>query len=111
MKYSVYKIFFLILPIMLSFCTYGQKAPSSNYHIVKSYENVFRISLHYKVPVDSIQIWNNLNQNYTIRVGQKLIVSSRKSILPPVQSTPEKGLVHVSDTSENHEKSKHPVSL
>lgn len=111
MKYSVYKIFFLILPIMLSFCTYGQKAPSSNYHIVKSYENVFRISLHYKVSVDSIHIWNNLNQNYTVRVGQKLIVSSRKSILPPFQSTTEKGLVHDADTSKNHEKSQHPASL
>ena len=51
----------------------------NKYHIVGVKENVFRISLRYHVHVDSISIWNNLDSNFTIIVGQRLIVSGRKS--------------------------------
>ncbi len=52
--------------------------PDNHFHIVAPLENVFRISLKYKVTVDSVRIWNNLDRYSTVSVGQKLIISGRK---------------------------------
>jgi LysM repeat protein len=56
------------------FCTYGQESSEFIHHIVKKGENVYRLSIRYKVPVDSIKKWNYLNQNYLIIEGMRLII-------------------------------------
>ena len=61
-------------------------------HIVQVGENVYRISLRYKVSADSIRIWNNLDASYTVRVGQPLVVSGRKPETPATQITSVKKL-------------------
>ena len=58
-------------------------SPDSGFHIVQGEENAFRISLRYHVPVDSIKRWNNLDENYTVRIGQRLIVTNQ--VVPSVQ--------------------------
>ena len=65
----------------------GEASPDSGLHIVSGEENVFRISLRYHIPVDSIRRWNNLDQNYTVRIGQRLIVSNPALNLPQVKDT------------------------
>jgi len=51
----------------------------------KSGENVFRISLRYKVSMDAIKSLNNLDSNCTIEIGQKLLISkSEKKATKPV---------------------------
>lgn len=45
----------------------------SRYHVVKRGENLYRISLKYRVTVDQLRAWNNLRTN-EISVGQKLVV-------------------------------------
>lgn len=111
MRFSIDIALFMILLFVQSFCIYGQETSNIIYHIVRSNENVYRMSLRYKVPIDSIQTWNNLNQDYTIRVGQQLIVSSRKFVMPSDQLTSDNDLVQVPDTSNNLEKTTLPDSL
>ncbi|MDD4492702.1 MAG: HEAT repeat domain-containing protein, partial [Bacteroidales bacterium] len=53
----------------------GQETNDSTYHIVKKSENAYRISSSRKIPIDSLKLWNNLDQNYTITEGQILFVS------------------------------------
>jgi LysM repeat protein len=55
----------------------GQDVANYTVHTVIKGDNVFRISLRYEVPMDSIRQWNNLDPLYLITVGQKLIVSGR----------------------------------
>jgi len=55
----------------------GQDISNTTVHTVKVGDNVFRLSLRYKVPMDSIRRWNDLDQFYLITVGQQLFVSSR----------------------------------
>ena len=54
-----------------------QGTPQIAYHLVKPGENVFRISRIYKVPIDSLKLWNGLDQDYMIHDGMKLIISIR----------------------------------
>ena len=79
--YKVIKGMKLIIKIPLSPTAGGLQADSTSgdigFHVVSGDENVFRISLRYHVPVDSIKRWNNLDENYTVRIGQRLIVTDR----------------------------------
>ena len=58
---------------------FGQVVSNTTVHTVKELDNVFRLSLWYKVPMDSIRRWNNLDQSYLIIVGQQLFVSDRNT--------------------------------
>lgn len=73
MRFSI-KIILFILLIATCFGPMAVNGRDSIHHVVANGENVYRISLRYKVPIDSVQKWNNLDQHYTVRVGQKLIV-------------------------------------
>lgn len=44
------------------------------YHVVQSQQNLFRLSLKYKVTVDELRKWNGLKENEAIFIGQKLRV-------------------------------------
>jgi LysM repeat protein len=48
----------------------------NGYHIVRKEENLYRISLQYKVNVGQLREWNNLNASNTIYPCQKLRVAS-----------------------------------
>ncbi|GEM_PF-1330447 len=65
----------------------GEASQGYDFHIVSGEENVFRISLRYHIPVDSIRRWNNLDPNYTVRIGQRLIVSNPGLVIPQVKDT------------------------
>jgi len=105
MKGSVYIPVFLLLLFVQSYFTYGQESSGFIYHIVKSGDNVFRISLYYNVPMDSIKSWNCLDSNYLILKGLKLKIkmrlngSSRLVIADKLTSV--SGSVGVRDTSDN----------
>lgn len=47
---------------------------SSNYHIVKPKENLYRISLRYNVKMQRLMEWNDLQDPASIRIGMKLWV-------------------------------------
>lgn len=68
----------LILMLLQVNFIYGQESINPNYHIVQENDNAYRISLNNKIPLDSLKLWNNLDSNYIIQVGQKLIISSPK---------------------------------
>ncbi|EKD32201.1 MAG: hypothetical protein ACD_77C00154G0010 [uncultured bacterium] len=53
---------------------YGQETNDSAYHVVSANENAYRISINFKIPLDSLKLWNNLDENYTITKGQILFV-------------------------------------
>ena len=55
--------------------TYGQESNVVNHHKIKENETAYRISLNNQVPLDSLRIWNNLDSNTTIEIGQILIIS------------------------------------
>jgi len=64
--------------ILLLFQTnsiFAQETTDSSFHIVKENENLFRISLRYNLALDSLILWNNLDQDFKIEAGQKLIIS------------------------------------
>ena len=64
--------------ILLLFQTnsiFAQETTDSSFHIVKENENLFRISLRYNLALDSLVLWNNLDQDFKIEAGQKLIIS------------------------------------
>lgn len=69
-------IFFTAIFMQISIAS-GQDVSHPTVHTVKERDNVFRLSLLYKVPMDSIRRWNNLDQSYLILVGQQLSVSGR----------------------------------
>ena len=66
---------FVFLAFLQINSIFGQEANDSTYHIVKKSENAYRISSSRKIPIDSLRLWNNLDQNYTITEGQILFVS------------------------------------
>ena len=111
MKCSVFKFLFLLVFFGLSFCTYGQKNTVFPYHFVSPNENVYRISLQYNVPVDSIRIWNNLDPAFTLITGQRLIISGQKfaTITPP--APPGLDLVQHTDTAGGFKNSASPDSM
>src|SRR5665648_173206 len=101
MKFSV-SILFLILLSAQKY-SYGQESEGFIYHIVKSNENVYEISTRYNCPVDSIRSWNDLDQNYKILPGMKLMIRQRSIIVPiqlPAKNklTLDTGLVAIQDT-------------
>jgi len=55
--------------------------PKEKYHIVQESETLFGISRIYQVEIDEIQQWNNL-PDYTLSIGQKLIVSDENASVP-----------------------------
>ena len=64
--------------ILLLFQTnsiFAQETTDSSFHIVKENENLFRLSLRYNLALDSLVLWNNLDQDFKIEAGQKLIIS------------------------------------
>ena len=71
-------IFFIAIFMQLTIVS-GQDVPNPTVHTVKERDNVFRLSLQYKVPMDSIRRWNNLEHSYLIIVGQQLFVSDRNT--------------------------------
>ena len=48
-----------------------------SYHIVQAGQTVHRVALINKVSVPDLMRWNNL-KDYTIEVGQKLLIRRRK---------------------------------
>ena len=104
MKFSVYRPLFLLAIFFQCYCTYGQEMSELAYHTVESNENVYRISLHYNVPVDSIRVWNNLDQYFRVTVGQRLIVSRQKISTPVEKTILDIQLVHIPDTAKRPEK-------
>jgi membrane-bound lytic murein transglycosylase D len=50
-------------------------AATPKYHVVQPGQTVYRVALINKVSVEDVMRWNNL-KNYTLSVGQKLLVSA-----------------------------------
>jgi LysM repeat protein len=100
MKPSVYKLLFAILFFLQCNSAFGREDIHYIYHIVASGENVYRISLRYSVNRDSIRKWNNLDQNYTVLIGQRLFVNGSNSAATDIKPSPDKGLVQIPDTSK-----------
>jgi len=50
------------------------QSQSTNYHIVKPKENLYRISLQYNVKMQRIMDWNDITDPSSIRIGMKLWV-------------------------------------
>ncbi len=71
----------------------GAENTASTRHIVTAGENVFRISLRYKVPMDSLKEWNHLDQNYTVRIGRQLFVAGRNATEVNDKPTLNSGLI------------------
>lgn len=63
--------------------------PTSNdnkkYHVVQPSETLFGISRMYQVEIEDIQKWNNL-PDYTLSIGQRLIVSGDSVAKPEFES-------------------------
>ena len=72
-------ILFLILLFAQKNSSNGQESEGFIYHIVKSNENVYQISMYYNYPIDSIRSWNHLDPNYKILPGMKLVI--RKQLI------------------------------
>lgn len=63
-----------------------EKKPSGEkFHIVQPSETLFGISRLYQVEIEDLQQWNNL-PDYTLSIGQKLIVSSSTNKAPSKDS-------------------------
>ncbi len=74
MRISLFISLFLIVLLIQNYSSGGQESNAVIYHTIKINENVYRISLRYNVPMDSIRIWNNLDLNYKVIEGMKLII-------------------------------------
>ncbi|HEY3389068.1 MAG TPA: LysM peptidoglycan-binding domain-containing protein, partial [Prolixibacteraceae bacterium] len=82
----------------------------AGFHLVKGNENLSQISLLYHLPVDSIRLWNNLGQNDTVSVGQRLIISGRNSGNTFESGDKVRGLGLATGTSGNIENKLSPDS-
>ncbi len=60
--------------------------PNVTYHVVQPSETMFGISRMYQVEIEDIQQWNNL-PDYTLSIGQKLIVSGEVSKKKVIEDT------------------------
>ena len=59
--------------------TAAEKTPAkATYHVVQAGENLYRISLRYKIKLNELLRLNNLKPDAAIRPGQKLLVSPQK---------------------------------
>lgn len=80
MRYYACILLLIIILFVQSYCTYGLQKPDYIYHTVKADENVYRISLIYRVPMDSIKKWNFLDQNYKVIKGMQLIIKHPQTL-------------------------------
>jgi len=94
-KLFVIKLVFLILFFVHFNFTYGQQTNHDVNHVVAKGDNIYRISLRYNVPADSIVRWNNLDRNYTILIGQQLFISDRKSSAAETKRSPNNILAQI----------------
>jgi LysM repeat protein len=53
----------------------SRKADTSQYHIVKKGETLYRISVNYGIPVDKLLELNDMTKDSVIQPGQKILVS------------------------------------
>ncbi len=60
--------------------------PGIKYHVVKPSETLFGISRLYQVEIEDLQQWNNL-PDYTLSIGQRLIVSGETNATEVVEDT------------------------
>lgn len=70
--------FALLLFLQANSTLYCQEADDSAYHVVQDDETAYSISRKFKIHIDSLSMWNNLDENYTIDKGQILFVSRPK---------------------------------
>ena len=47
---------------------------ASTYHTVQAGDNLWSISRHYKVPLESLMTMNALNKNSILKIGQKILI-------------------------------------
>lgn len=93
-------IFFLVV------IGWAQEARKPVYHIVEQGNTLYGISVRYKVPIHVLREWNNL-PNYSIKVGQQLIVGYQWEEPPaPVDTAPSTREMSLS--SESHKFSNLP---
>ncbi len=78
MNFSI-KALIMILLFAPWFSTGAEDTVSAR-HFVKAGENIFRISLRYIVPMDSLKNWNQLDQNFTVTIGRQLFVAGRNDV-------------------------------
>jgi len=72
MRFSMYIPILIFWLLVQNIYVAAQGSPEFITHIVGEKENVYRISLHYGVPIDSVKSWNNLDEKYMILLGGKL---------------------------------------
>ncbi len=60
---------------------------TSNTHIVKKGETLNAIANQYRVEVQDIKVWNNL-ERYTIAIGQKLVIKKEELQIAPKKEKP-----------------------
>jgi len=80
MRYSIYIPLLIFWLLVQNICVASQESPEFINHIVREKENVYRISLYYGVPIDSIKSWNSLDAKYTIFLGGKLKIRKRLNV-------------------------------
>jgi LysM repeat protein len=71
------KLFFSSILIFISLLVFAQEQGKPIYHEVEPGNTLYGISVGYKVPVQVLREWNKM-PNYSIKVGQKLIVGYEK---------------------------------
>jgi len=101
----MYKPLLIFWLLVQNICVAAQESPEFINHIVREKENVYRISLHYGVPIDSVKSWNNLDEKYMILLGGKLKIrkqfkTSSRSIMIDKLSA-ETSLVVTPDTTNS----------
>ncbi|MGD1841356.1 MAG: LysM peptidoglycan-binding domain-containing protein [Thermonemataceae bacterium] len=72
-------------------------------HVVEAGENLYRISLKYKVSVKDLQQWNNMGEDTDVKVGQKLYVVDPAAADRNVQTsrnTAGKKIIHTVEEDE-----------
>lgn len=120
MRYIVCLIGSVFLLFLQINSIYGQETNDSAYHVVSANETAYRISINHKIPLDSLKLWNNLDENYTISKGQILFIlrpkpevflsesglsflqkdSIKTNYYSPVDSEPEKHTLNKTKTEK-----------
>lgn len=72
------KLLYYLLLMAVSLAVYAQNEGKHIYHVVEPGNTLYGISITYQVPVQVLREWNKMT-NYTIKVGQKLIVGYEKT--------------------------------
>ena len=66
------------------------------YHIIQENENLFRLSLKYRVSIEDLKRWNNLNDNKVVLGNRYIVWKNEKSTLIKIAKTND--YVAVSDS-------------